>query len=43
MMADAAVSLGVAVAALLIGLTGWLWLDPAANMPIAFVILHLRS
>ncbi|WP_363351620.1 cation diffusion facilitator family transporter [Methylocystis echinoides] len=39
MAADAAVSLGVVVAALLIGATGWSWLDPAASIIIACVIL----
>ncbi len=39
MVGDAAVSLGVVVAALLIGLTGRLWLDPAASLAVAVVIL----
>ena len=39
MAGDAAVSLGVVVAALLIGWTGWLWLDPAMSIAIAAVIL----
>jgi cobalt-zinc-cadmium efflux system protein len=39
MAGDAAVSLGVLVAALLIGLTGWLWLDPLASLAIAVVIV----
>jgi cobalt-zinc-cadmium efflux system protein len=39
MAVDAAVSLGVVVAALLIGWTGWLWLDPAVSIIIAVVIL----
>jgi cobalt-zinc-cadmium efflux system protein len=38
MVADAAVSLGVVLAALLIGATGWLWLDPLASLLIALVI-----
>jgi cobalt-zinc-cadmium efflux system protein len=38
MAADAAVSLGVVIAALLIGLTGWLWLDPATSLLIAIAI-----
>lgn len=38
MAADALVSLGVLVAALVIGITGWLWLDPAASLVIAAVI-----
>jgi cobalt-zinc-cadmium efflux system protein len=39
MAGDAAVSLGIVIAALLIGRTGWLWLDPAASLLIAVVIL----
>ena len=39
MAGDAAVSLGVVVVALVIGRTGWLWLDPAASVAIALVIL----
>ncbi|WP_372396818.1 cation diffusion facilitator family transporter [Azospirillum sp. HJ39] len=39
MAADAAVSLGVVVAALAIGVTGWLWLDPATSIAIALVIV----
>jgi cobalt-zinc-cadmium efflux system protein len=39
MAADAGVSLGVVVAALLIMLTGWLWLDPAISLCIAAVVL----
>ncbi len=39
MAADAAVTLGVIIAALLIMRTGWLWLDPAASLLIAVVIL----
>ncbi len=38
MMADAAVSLGVVVAALLVGLTGWLWLDPLTSLLVIVVI-----
>ncbi len=38
MAADAAVSLGVVISALGIGLTGWLWLDPATSLVIAVVI-----
>jgi cobalt-zinc-cadmium efflux system protein len=38
--ADAAVSLGVVVAALAIGLTGWSWLDPLTSLIIAAVIVH---
>jgi cobalt-zinc-cadmium efflux system protein len=37
--ADAAVSLGVVVAGGLIVLTGWTWLDPAAGLLIAAVVL----
>jgi cobalt-zinc-cadmium efflux system protein len=39
MAGDAAVSLGVVIAALLIGWTGWLWLDPAVSIAIAVVVL----
>ena len=39
MAADAGVSLGVVVAALLIGATGWLWIDPVLGLLIAAVIL----
>ncbi|BAI71900.1 cation efflux system protein [Azospirillum sp. B510] len=39
MAADAAVSLGVVMAALAIRLTGWLWLDPATSVVIALVIV----
>ncbi len=38
MAADAAVSLGVVIAALLIAWTGWFWLDAAIGMAIALVI-----
>lgn len=38
MAADAGVSLGVVVAALIIMLTGWLWLDPAISLVIAAVV-----
>lgn len=38
MAADAAVSAGVVVAALLMQRTGWLWLDPAVSLAIAAVI-----
>ena len=37
-MADAGVSLGVVVAALVIMGTGWLWLDPAISLVIAAVV-----
>lgn len=39
MAADAAVSVGVVLAGLGIVYTGWLWLDPAVSLAIAFVIL----
>ncbi len=39
MAADAAVSLGVVVAGLLITLTGWSWLDPATSLAIAVVVV----
>jgi cobalt-zinc-cadmium efflux system protein len=39
MIADAAVSAGVIVAAAGIWLTGWTWLDPAASVLISIVIL----
>jgi len=39
MAADAAVSLGVVVAALAIRFTGWLWLDPVTSILIALVII----
>ncbi|MGE5421589.1 MAG: cation diffusion facilitator family transporter, partial [Syntrophothermus sp.] len=38
LMADAAVSLGVVIAALLISKTGWLWLDPVASLGVALVV-----
>ncbi len=39
MAADAAVSVGVLIAGVLIYFTDWLWLDPAISIAIAFVIL----
>lgn len=39
MAADAAVSAGVVIAGLLIGITGWLWLDPVTSLVIVAVIL----
>lgn len=39
LVADAAVSLGVVVAALLIVLTGWTWIDAAVSLAISFVIV----
>lgn len=38
MAADAAVSLGVVLAAVAMMFTGWLWLDPATSLVIAIVI-----
>ena len=39
MAADAGISFGVVVAAFGIGLTGWLWLDPAASLAIVTVVV----
>ena len=39
MAADAAVSLGVVIAAIAVMATGWLWLDPAVSIAIAIVIM----
>jgi len=39
MAADAGVSLGVVIAALVIMATGWLWVDPAISLMIAAVVL----
>jgi cobalt-zinc-cadmium efflux system protein len=39
MVADAGISFGVVVAALVIMLTGWLWVDPAISLCIAAVVL----
>lgn len=39
MVADAGVSFGVVVAACVIMLTGWLWVDPAISLCIAAVVL----
>ncbi|MDX7952410.1 cation diffusion facilitator family transporter [Lichenihabitans sp. Uapishka_5] len=39
MVADAAVTVGVIAAAVAIGWTGWLWLDPLASLVIAAVIV----
>jgi cobalt-zinc-cadmium efflux system protein len=39
MAADAAISSGVVIAALLVGWTGWLWIDPAVGLVVAAVIL----
>lgn len=38
MAADAAVSLGVVVTGVAIGVTGWAWLDPATSLLIALVV-----
>jgi cobalt-zinc-cadmium efflux system protein len=38
MVADAAISLGVVVAAIVMRVTGWLWLDPVVSLAIAIVI-----
>lgn len=40
MMSDALVSLGVVVAALLMWLTGWLWLDPSVSLIISAFIVY---
>ncbi len=39
MVSDAVVSAGVVVAAFLIGVTGWLWLDPVTSLVIVAVIM----
>ncbi|MEP9369554.1 cation diffusion facilitator family transporter [Xanthobacter sp. VNH20] len=39
LVADAAVSLGVVVAAAVIAVTGWLWLDPVVSLIIAAAII----
>jgi cobalt-zinc-cadmium efflux system protein len=39
MVADAAVSFGVVVAAVVIMMTGWLWVDPAVSLAFAAVVL----
>lgn len=39
MAADAAVSLGVVIAGILMQLTAWTWLDPAVSLAIAAIIL----
>ena len=39
MVSDAAVSFGVVVAAAVIMLTGWLWVDPAVSLAVAAVVL----
>jgi cobalt-zinc-cadmium efflux system protein len=40
MLADAAVSVGVVIAAFLVNLTGWLWLDAATSLVIVAVIVR---
>ena len=39
MAADAAISLGVVVAGIVIVRTGWLWLDPAASLVISVLVI----
>lgn len=39
MAGDAAVSAGVALAAVAMRFTGWLWLDPAASLAVAAIVL----
>ena len=39
MAADAVVSFGVVVAAVVITLTGWVWIDPATSLAVAAVVL----
>lgn len=39
MLSDAAASAGVVVAGLVIGVTGWLWLDPAVSLLLVALIL----
>jgi len=39
MAADAVVSFGVVIAALVITLTGWLWVDPVASLVVAALVL----
>lgn len=39
MVADGAISLGVVIAAAVIALTGWLWLDPVVSLAIAAAIV----
>lgn len=39
MAADAAVSAGVVIAGLAVGVTGWLWIDPATSLLIVAVIV----
>jgi cobalt-zinc-cadmium efflux system protein len=39
MMGDAAISAGVVVAGWVIGVTGWLWLDPAVSLAVSALIV----
>jgi cobalt-zinc-cadmium efflux system protein len=39
MAGDAAISLGVVIAAILVMMTGWLWLDPAISLGIALAVV----
>lgn len=39
MAADAAVSLGVVLAGIVLMMTGWLWIDPVVSLAVAMVIL----
>jgi cobalt-zinc-cadmium efflux system protein len=39
MVGDAGISIGVVLAAALVALTGWLWLDPAISIAIAIAVL----
>jgi len=39
LISDAAISFGVVVSALVIGMTGWTWLDPVVTLAIAAIIL----
>lgn len=39
LVADAAVSVGVVVAALILSATGWSWIDPVVSLIVSFVIL----
>ena len=39
MIGDTGISLGVVLGAALVGLTGWLWLDPALSVAIAIAVL----
>jgi cobalt-zinc-cadmium efflux system protein len=40
MAADAAISLGIVIGGLAIGVTGWLWIDPALSLLIAVLIAY---